>query len=109
LVRVTIRVLCVACWAIVGIAGSAPAAEPKAVVFDRDIKPVLQRLCIGCHGPQKQEDKLRLDRLSTDLVKGSDAETWHDVLNKLNLGEMPRRRPGNNRPPRSVDYWCGGG
>ena len=91
-VWVAIRRLSVVCWAIVGIAGSATSAEPKPIVFARDIKPVLQRLCVGCHGPKKQEAKLRLDTLSTDLVKGSDAETWHDVLNKLNLGEMPPKK-----------------
>ena len=91
-VWVAIRRLSVVCWAIVGIAGSATSAEPKTIVFARDIKPVLQRLCVGCHGPKKQEAKLRLDTLSTDLVKGSDAETWHDVLNKLNLGEMPPKK-----------------
>jgi len=91
-VWVAICRLSVVCWAIVGIAGSATSAEPKPIVFARDIKPVLQRLCVGCHGPKKQEAKLRLDTLSTDLVKGSDAETWHDVLNKLNLGEMPPKK-----------------
>ena len=91
-VWVAIRRLSVVSWAIVGIAGSATSAEPKPIVFARDIKPVLQRLCVGCHGPKKQEAKLRLDTLSTDLVKGSDAETWHDVLNKLNLGEMPPKK-----------------
>ena len=35
---------------------------------------------------------MRLDTLSPDLVKGADAETWHDVLIKLNLGEMPPRK-----------------
>ena len=93
-VWVAIRRLSVVCWSIVGIAGSATSAEPKTIVFARDIKPVLQRLCVGCHGPKKQEAKLRLDTLSTDLVKGSDAETWHDVLNKLNLGEMPPKKAG---------------
>ena len=81
-----------ACWAIVGVAGSVVADEPKPVTFARDIKPVLKRLCLGCHGPAKQKGKLRLDTLSPDLVKGADAETWHDVLNKLNLGEMPPKK-----------------
>ena len=36
--------------------------------------------------------KLRLDTLDPDFVKGTGAETWHDVLNKLNLGEMPPKK-----------------
>ena len=82
-------VLSVACFAAGLTAGPAMSAEPKPVEFARDVKPVLQRLCVGCHGPRKQAAKLRLDTLSPDIVKGTDAETWHDVLNKLNLGEMP--------------------
>lgn len=57
--------------------------------FQRDVQPVLKKLCSDCHGPQRQEADLRLDTLNPDLVAGPDAETWHDVLNKLNLGEMP--------------------
>ena len=62
-----------ACWSIVGVAGSVMADEPKPVSFARDIKPVLKRLCLGCHGPAKQEGKLRLAPLRPDLVKGTDA------------------------------------
>ena len=80
------------CWVIVGVAGSGMAEEPKPVTFARDIKPVLKRLCVGCHGPRKQLGKLRLDTLDPDFVKGTGAETWHDVLNKLNLGEMPPKK-----------------
>lgn len=89
LVRGRALVLSVACFVAGLTAGPAMSAEPKPVEFTRDIKPVLQRLCVGCHGPRKQAAKLRLDTLSPDIVKGTGAETWHDVLNKLNLGEMP--------------------
>jgi mono/diheme cytochrome c family protein len=41
----------------------ALAVEPvdAAVDFVRDIQPVLQRHCVKCHGPEKQESGLRLD------------------------------------------------
>ena len=58
-------------------------------VFKKDILPVLQKHCFGCHGPKKQKGKIRLDQLDPDLVKGKSTETWHDALNMLNLGEMP--------------------
>jgi hypothetical protein len=67
----------------------AAGASADLATFRRDVQPVLKQLCIGCHGPDEQEADLRLDRLNADLVTGPDGETWHDVLNKLNLGEMP--------------------
>lgn len=61
-----------------------------AADFETDVKPVLLRRCTHCHGPDDVNGNVRLDTLSTDLVKdASAAETWHDVLNVLNLGEMP--------------------
>lgn len=54
------------------------------------IRPVLQSKCIRCHGPNEQQAKVRLDSLSTDLVREPrGAETWHDALNAINRGEMP--------------------
>ncbi|MDE0938250.1 MAG: hypothetical protein OSA89_20270, partial [Mariniblastus sp.] len=41
----------------------------------------------------KQKGDVRLDQLDFDVVKGTSTETWHDTLNKLNLGEMPRCSP----------------
>ncbi len=70
----------------------ALAAEPQPVVFPRDVLPVMKQLCFRCHNVKKMEGNLRLDSLNPDLVKGRDAETWHDVLNKLNSGEMPPKK-----------------
>ena len=40
---------------------SLVAAEPVKVDFVRDIRPILHRHCVGCHGPRRQEARLRLD------------------------------------------------
>ncbi|MDB4597486.1 hypothetical protein OAG86_04285, partial [Akkermansiaceae bacterium] len=46
--------------------------------------------CIKCHGPDKQKGDLRLDTLSIDLANNPRAaETWHDALDQVSLGEMP--------------------
>ena len=57
--------------------------------FKKDVFPVLQKHCFGCHDQKKQKRDLRLDTLDPDLVKGKSTETWHDALNMLNLGKMP--------------------
>jgi mono/diheme cytochrome c family protein len=67
-----------------GLAASVAAAEYRS-----SVRPVIAKYCFGCHGEDKQKADLRMDRLSPDLRKGNDAETWHDVLDQLNLGEMP--------------------
>ena len=48
-----------------------PAARP--VDFARDIRPILRRACLKCHGPEKQRGGLRLDVRSAAL-KGGDSE-----------------------------------
>ncbi|MCA9173733.1 MAG: DUF1592 domain-containing protein [Planctomycetales bacterium] len=66
------------------------AEDTPSLDFQRDVAPVLQSRCAHCHGPQKQEARLRLDKLSTDLIGDrAAAEHWHEVLNVLNRGEMP--------------------
>ena len=73
------------------LATAVPAADrdQSPELFRKQIRPVLDRHCIRCHGPVRAESDLRLDRLNPDLIQGPDADTWHDVLNRLNLGEMP--------------------
>lgn len=54
-----------------------------------DVSAVINNHCITCHGPDKQKGGVRLDALDPDFINGIHAEDWHDVLNALNLGEMP--------------------
>ncbi|MHC4880376.1 MAG: DUF1592 domain-containing protein [Planctomycetota bacterium] len=56
---------------------------------EQQIRPFLTRYCVSCHGPQVQKAKLRLDRLDPDLVNGSDADMWQEVLDLINISEMP--------------------
>jgi cytochrome c5 len=62
-----------------------PAAQKTGVTFDKDIKPIFQKACVQCHGPEKQKAKLRLDTLEWAL-KGAGAE-GRDVLSKGKSGE----------------------
>ena len=64
-------------------------AEEALPHYENDVRPILNRLCLDCHGPEKQKGDLRIDELSTDFVGGGDADTWHDALDQLHLGEMP--------------------
>jgi hypothetical protein len=49
----------------------------------------LEKHCVRCHGPQKEEGDIRIDRLSRDFKAGVDSHHWAEALDKLNSGEMP--------------------
>lgn len=69
---------------------SGLAADSARADFEKDVRPLLQRFCVRCHGPEEQNGRMRFDTLSTDLVKDrAAAEDWHETLNVLNRGEMP--------------------
>lgn len=47
----------------------APAAK-TGVTFDADIKPIFEKSCFKCHGPEKQKAKLRVDSLEATKKGG---------------------------------------
>ena len=58
-------------------------------IFDKKLSPLLKTYCIKCHGEEKQKGKFRIDTLSNDLYNPQYNETWHDILDLINSGEMP--------------------
>ncbi len=49
-----------------------PKAAERAVDFARDVRPLLEKHCWSCHGSEKQESGLRLDRHAA-LLEGGDS------------------------------------
>jgi len=49
-----------------------PPADTKDLTYDKDIKPIFQKSCFKCHGPEKQKGKLRVDSLQAALKGGED-------------------------------------
>src|SRR5207249_3809489 len=49
-----------------------PATDKKGVTFEKDIKPMFEKSCFKCHGPEteKPKGKLRLDTLPAALKGG---------------------------------------
>ena len=79
--------------------------------FSEQVRSILQAKCIRCHGPQKQNAEVRLDNISTDLVKDSlGTDTWHDALNAINKGEMPPEdeAPLTAEERKTVTGWIAG-
>jgi len=64
--------------------------------LEQAVRPLFREHCISCHGPEKQSGDLRLDALEADFATPRTAGQWIEVMDKLNLGEMPpedRPRP----------------
>ncbi|MDC0156475.1 DUF1592 domain-containing protein [Verrucomicrobia bacterium] len=57
--------------------------------FRQNVKPLLQKYCVDCHGPNKQKGDMRLDEIDPDVVRGTSFDQWEDVREAFNSGEMP--------------------
>jgi mono/diheme cytochrome c family protein len=69
---------------------SSRAADDPVAQFERDVRPVLEKRCWQCHGAEKQENGLRLDRRA-GLLAGGDSEKAALVPGKSGEGEIIRR------------------
>lgn len=80
---------------------SAKGIEPRAVSFEKEVRPLFAKHCLRCHGPEAQESELRLDVRDIVLRGGEsgepaiapyDAEASHLlklVLSKSDEERMP--------------------
>lgn len=75
--------------AVAGWAQSPVRSSDKTTVDHAKTTKFLKTYCIECHGPDAQESDLRLDQLSPDFSHATTASTWIEVMDKMNLGEMP--------------------
>jgi hypothetical protein len=69
--------------------GSTKSGSHKSAVnFSSDVFPILQRSCIECHGPKKQEGRLRLDQpqamLDSEMVVKGDPEK-SELIRRITL------------------------
>ena len=49
----------------------------------------LKQYCFKCHGPDKQKAKRRYDQLPSTISTLDELELWQEILDQLNLAEMP--------------------
>ena len=62
--------------------------------------PFLKAYCISCHGPEKQKGDRRFDHLTGDLTSLEEAELSQEILDQLNLAEMP---PEGKKQPSAAE------
>ncbi len=76
---------------LVFIAGSSVlrADETKKTAYERNVVPFLTKHCLKCHGPEKQNGKLRLDGPKPNFQIVDQIRTWENVRKQLASGAMP--------------------
>ena len=81
-------------------------AESERDSYQSVMRPYLAKYCFQCHGPDQQKADLRLDQLDPDMIHGSDADMWQEVLDLTNVSEMPPeevKQPSNQERQAMVD------
>ncbi len=111
-----------ASWSILGLFYSRAHSQDEAVsnaeqertsrvIYERDVRPILRKRCIACHGALKQESGLRLDT-AKHLLTGSEegaivqlGSSEGRLLQRIASREDSFRMPPDGKPlsPNEVD------
>ena len=62
------------------------------------MKSYLNEYCYKCHDEDVQKGDRQLDLLTLNFKDDINRNLWQDVLDQLNLGEMPPRKKNNKTP-----------
>jgi hypothetical protein len=68
--------------------------------FEKEVLPFFKNYCLRCHDAEKQKGKFRLDTLKFEFGVEATAQTWVEVLFRINSGEMP---PEDENQPTAVE------
>jgi len=79
---------------------AALAASPSLSIAAPLREGFLKQYCIKCHGPDKQSGDRRFDKLTNEIQTPDEALLWQEILDQLNLGEMP---PKKERQPQKAE------
>ncbi len=108
-------------WVKQGASWSKDVKVPR-IGFKQDIKPILEKKCVRCHGVEKQKGDLRLDKRGPLLASDSSAIVPGDPINsdiffRVSLpaddaDRMPPKDAGDPLPKKQVNaikLWIAGG
>ena len=81
----------------IGAVGLRSAADDRAEVasaqaearFKGEVRPFLERYCLGCHGKDKPKGELDLSAFTTAQAVANDLPHWQLVQEQLEAGSMP--------------------
>src|SRR5262245_4570804 len=84
----------------------AAAAPPEPLDFARDVRPILERSCWKCHGPEKQKGGLRFDRRPGAKAAGDSGKQAilpgraeeSELIRRVEAVQAEERMPPNSEP-----------
>ena len=94
----------------VNAANPAAVPSPDLVGWKSTVQPFLSSHCISCHGSEKQKGGLNLEKSDGDILDLTKAGIWHEIVDVLNVGEMPPEeepRPPAKELVKVVDWISG--
>ncbi len=83
----------------------ATASVPKPKVkFPEKHAAFLDAYCMDCHDADTEKGSVNLEGLSFEIETIEQAETWQNVLNVLNSGEMPPEKKKQPEQAEKADF-----
>ena len=71
---------------------AASLSAGQDINMDEKTLKFIDNYCSSCHNDEVQKGDVRLDELKHTIHTPVDAQEWQDVLDVLNLGEMPPKK-----------------
>ena len=71
------------------VSGLLPLKAEPTNVHKETLQPFLEKHCIVCHGAKKQKGDTRFDTIEWQITDNKTAQSWQDILDVLNAGDMP--------------------
>ena len=80
--------------------GFVVAVEPEKANFEKDILPLIEDHCFGCHGDGQEKGGIKFDSFKTAGNIHRGYKLWEQVFRKVRAGEMPpegrKKRPNKD-------------
>ena len=95
-----------------GVANAAPQNPPttEAKGYQEVAKPFIEQHCLNCHGVKSAKAGFRIDLVGADFSKANVAEHWKEVIDRINVGEMPPEGSPKADAKKSAEFvaWVNG-
>ena len=57
--------------------------------YDKSVRPLMTRLCLGCHSTKEKKGELDLERFTSLELISADVKPWQAMVEQLDTKEMP--------------------
>ena len=82
-------------------------AERKNIKVHQQFLDFSKKYCVSCHGNEKKKGDLNLETLESEFKNSSIAQDWQDILDVLNVGDMPpeeaKKVPSKEEMSEAID------